>query len=150
MGKYIFDNIKDWGIVLEKLEGLAKGKDLGNHQEELIRLLRFNDNWRLREAAIEALHAIDAPSFELIREVFRLVMREDLYYDVRILATDGLEKLFINLLQEKNVDVENTIPLASEIIDGMERSLASPQPPIFYNALQKSVEQIKKISNDLK
>ena len=143
MGKCIFDNLRDWGIVLEKLEELSKTKDLGNHQEELIRLLRFNDNWRLREAAIESLHAIEAPSFELIREVFRLVMREDLYYDVRILAADGLEKLFINLLQDKKVDDENAIPLTSEIIDGMERCLASPQPPIFYNALQKSLEQIK-------
>jgi hypothetical protein len=150
MGKYIFDNLKDWGIVLEKLEQLSKSKDLGNHQEGLIRLLRFNDNWRLREAAIESLHAIEAPSFELIREVFRLVMREDLYYDVRILATDGLEKLLTNLLQGKKVDVENTIPLASEIIAGMERSLASPQPPIFYHALQKSLEQIKEKLNDLK
>ena len=150
MGKYIFDNLEDWGIVLEKLEELSKSKDLGNHQDELIRLLRFNDNWRLREAAIESLHAIEAPSFELIREVFRLVMREDLYYDVRILATDGLEKLFINLLQEKKADVENTIPLVSEITDGMERCLASPQPPIFYNALQKSLEQIKQKFNDLK
>ena len=150
MGKCIFDNLRDWGIVLEKLEELSKTKDLGNHQEELIRLLRFNDNWRLREAAIESLHSIQAPSFELIREVFRLVMREDLYYDVRILATDGLEKLFTNLLQEEKVDVENTIPLASEIIDSMERSLAFPQPPIFYNALQKSLEQIKAKFNDLK
>ena len=144
MGKYIFDNLEDWGIVLEKLEELSKSKDLGNHQDELIRLLRFNDNWRLREAAIESLHSIEAPSFELIREVFRLVMREDLYYDVRILATDGLEKLCVNFLQGEKVDVENTIPLASEIIEGMERCLASPQPPIFYNALQKSLDQIKK------
>ena len=143
MKKVNFGNLNDWGIILDQLEVLVKSGDLSHYQNELIRLLRFNQNWRLREAAIESLAAVDKPGAALFKEVFSLLMRSDLYYDVRILAADGLEKLTENVVKGETVDHDALKKVIKDIVHGMENLLASPEPPIFHNALRHSMEQIK-------
>ena len=138
-------NLTDWGIVLEKLEKLSKNKELGNYQDELIRLLRFDQNWRLREAAIESLPFVENPGLNLAREIISLIKRKDLYYDVRILATDGLEKLATTIVNNKGFDKDILKQFVLSIQKDLDALLASPEPPIFHDALQNSMNQIKEI-----
>ncbi len=140
-----FGNLTDWGIVLEKLEKLSKNKELGNYQDELIRLLRFDQNWRLREAAIESLPFVENPGLNLAREIISLIKRKDLYYDVRILATDGLEKLATTIVNNKGFDKDILKQFVLSIQKDLDALLASPEPPIFHDALQNSMNQIKEI-----
>ena len=145
MENNIFGNLNDWGVVLDKLKKLSESRELGGCQDELIRLLRFDQNWRLREAAIESLPFVENPSSNLAREVLLLIKRKDIYYDVRILATDGLEKLTTTIVNNRTLDKSILNQFVQEIINEMDALLASPEPPKFHDALQNSLEQIKKI-----
>jgi len=142
MENAIFGNLRDWGMVLEKMEELSKAGKLGDHQSELIRVLRYNDNWRLREAAITALPGIRRPNPSLIDEAFAIMMREDLYYDVRILAADALGK---TLRKSSKTDREVSGELddaVAKVLKGMQHLLDEPQPPILHKALRESVNRI--------
>ncbi len=145
MENYIFGNLNDWGTVLDKLDKLSESRELGNCQDELIRLLRFDQNWRLREAAIEFLPFVEDPDLNLAREVISLIKRKDLYYDVRILATDGLEKLTANIVNNRAFDKDILKQFVLAIIKDMDALLASPEPPKFHDALRNSMNQIKKV-----
>jgi len=145
MKNYVFGNLTDWGIVLDKLKQLSDSRELGNYQDELIGLLRFDQNWRLREAAIESLPLVENPGLNLAREVFSIIKRKDLYYDVRILATDSLEKLTTTIVNNKDFDKDILKQFVLSILSDLETLLASPEPPIFHDALQNSMNQIKKI-----
>lgn len=149
MENIIFGNLNDWGVVLEKLEKLSETRELDNYQDELIRLLRFDQNWRLREAAIESLPFVKSPGLKLAREVNTLIKRKDLYYDVRILATDGLEKLATTIVNNKGVDRDILKQFIHGIVTDMEDLLASPEPPKFHDALQNSMGQVKKIEAEI-
>ena len=145
MENNIFGNLNDWGTVLDKLKKLSENRELGSCQDELIRLLRFDQNWRLREAAIESLPSIENPSSNLAREVLSLIKRKDLYYDVRILATDGLEKLTTTIVNNRTLDKSILNQFVQEITNEMDALLAAPEPPKFHNALQNSLDKIKEI-----
>ncbi|MCP4023896.1 MAG: hypothetical protein GY729_18775 [Desulfobacteraceae bacterium] len=145
MENIILGNLNDWGIVLEKLEKLSETNELDNCQDELIRLLRFDQNWRLREAAIESLSFVKNPGLNLAREVNTLIKRKDLYYDVRILATDGLEKLAAAIVGNKVFDKDILKQFIRGIVKDMDDLLASPEPPKFHDALKRSIYQVKKI-----
>lgn len=137
-----FGNLKDWGPVLERMETLAKSGKLGDCQNELIRVLRYDDNWRLREAAIEHLSDIKNPSPEIIEEVYAIMMRDDLYYDVRILAAYALGKVF-SVCSKRAMSKETSVnQTMGKVIDGMKRLLKDPQPPILHKAIRTSLEQI--------
>ncbi len=144
MENNIFGNLNDWGMVLDKLKNLSENRELGHHQDELIRLLRFDQNWRLREAAIESLPFIENPSSNLAREVLALIKRKNLYYDVRILACDGLEKLTAAIVNTKTLDKNILQHFVQEIINDIDALLSSPEPPKFHDALQSLLNQIKK------
>ena len=144
MENNIFGNLNDWGMILDKLKKLSESRELDSCQNELIRLLRFDKNWRLREAAIESLPFVDNPSSNLAREVLSLIKRKDLYYNVRILATDGLEKLTAAIINNRASDKDILKQFVQEIINDMDVLLASPEPPKFHDALQNSMNQIKK------
>ena len=145
MASNIFGNLNDWGMVLDKLKKLSESRELGSCQDELIRLLRFDQNWRLREAAIESLPFVENPSSDLTREVLLIIKRKDLYYDVRILATDGLEKLTTTIINNKAFDKSILKQFVQDIIKDIDALLASPEPPKFHDALQNSLKQIKQI-----
>jgi len=146
MGKeYVFGNLNDWGLVLEQLEKLSQSRELGNYQDELIRLLRFDQNWRLREAAIESLPFVENPGLDIAREVTSLITRKDLYYDVRILATQGLEKLVPTIVENKAFDNDILKQFIQKIVAEMDDLLASPEPPKFHDALENARVQFNKI-----
>ena len=139
-----FGNLREWGSVLEKMETLARSGKLGDHQEELIRVLRYNDNWRLREAALAALPAIPAPSPALIDEALKIMMRDDLYYDARILAADALGKTLKKDSRANRRNGDKMKVTLDRVIEGMNRLLSDPQPPILHRAVQESLDRIIK------
>jgi len=143
--KYVFGNLNDWGLVLEQLEQLSESRELGNYQDELIRLLRFDQNWRLREAAIESLPFVENPTLDIAREVTSLIKRKDLYYDVRILATEGLERLAPTIVENKAFDKDILKQFIQKIVAEMDDLLASPEPPKFHDALENARVQFNKI-----
>ena len=143
--KYVFGNLDDWGLVLEQLKKMSESRELGNYQDELIRLLRFDQNWRLREAAIESLPFVANPGLDIAREVTSLITRKDLYYDVRILATQGLEKLVPTIVENKAFDNDILKQFIQKIVAEMDDLLASPEPPKFHDALENARVQFNKI-----
>ena len=106
MKNYIFGNFVDWGKVLDKLHHLEETKSLDAHQDELIRLLRFDGNWRLREAAVEAASGLTKPKLDTLRQLVQLIKRENIYYEVRIMATDALSTLLPVIMEDKELDKE--------------------------------------------
>ena len=144
MENNIFGNLMDWGTVLEKLERLSRSGELGYCQDELIRLLRFDHNWRLREAAIEALPLVENPGLDLAQELLLLIKRRDLYYDIRILAADSFEKMTNAMVKNPDIDTVKLQAFFTAAIKDLKVLLSSPEPPIFYTALQQCAGQIKK------
>ncbi len=144
MKKSAFDNLEEWDVVLEKLEVLKSKKQLDSHQKDLIRLIRYNDNWRLREAAIDASCQVKSPASDLVAELLNIVSREDLYIDVRILATNALEKLFSNASKTKAAEKTDIGSIASQTLECLTALSVAPQPPIFQKALVVSHERIKR------
>lgn len=139
-----FGNLREWGRVLEKMEALTKSGKLGDCQEELVRVLRYNDNWRLREAALAALPGISEPSPALIDEALKIMMRDDLYYDVRILAADALGKTLKKDSRTNRRGGDKMKETLNRVIEGMNRLLSDPQPPILHRAVRESLERIVK------
>lgn len=139
-----FGNLREWGRVMEKMEALTKSGKLGDCQEELIRVLRYNDNWRLREAALAALPGISEPSPALIDEALKIMMRDDLYYDVRILAADALGKTLKKDSRTNRRGGDKMKETLNRVIEGMNRLLSDPQPPILHRAVRESLERIVK------
>lgn len=138
-----FGNLMDWGNVLEILEDFKKNDNLDAHQGELIRLFRFDQNWRLREAAIEALESVRKPGVELAKEVYALVGRKDLYYDVRILAVNGLSKLMEKIVGRSDLDVDEVNGFMEQAVKGLEEYLETPEPPKFHDALDIALNRMR-------
>ena len=144
MENFNFGNLKDWGQVLETLENLTQKGQLEKHQGQLIRLLRFDQNWRLREAAIESLEFIDNPSIELANEVFSIVTRKDLYYDVRILAVAGLSSLVERIVGRKDLNSDDVNAFVDQTLTGLEAHLETPEPPKFHDAVTAALIQLRR------
>lgn len=143
MNKYILGNLKEWDKALETLAEIQKKKLLDDHQKDLIRLLRYNDNWRLREAAIEASIHVKNPDPDLIGELLRIITREDLYLDVRIIATDAIEHVLVNAFKLKKGERQGIGAITSHALECLTNLSSSPQAPIFLKALIKTQDKIK-------
>ena len=82
-----FGNLMDWGQVVEKLKELKKEKRLDDCQEEFIRVLRYPNNWRLREMVLEYIKDVQNPIDDLLLCTLNIMIDNKIYYDYRILAT---------------------------------------------------------------
>jgi hypothetical protein len=127
------DNLEDWGRVLDELERWTRMGQLDERQEQLLWLLRYPDNWRLREAALESMRSMRAAGPRLIEEACRIMMDDGLYYQVRVLAAEALAAAFG---EGKSAGAESE-PLSKAVRDQMRALLDSPQPPIMHQALQR-------------
>jgi len=89
----IFGNLTEWGRVIETLDRLKELKQLDRNQDGLTRILRYRDNWQLRETVLKHIVHLTEPTEELVREVINITADEYIYLDMRILAVDALSKL---------------------------------------------------------
>jgi hypothetical protein len=145
MKQYVLGNFMDWGNVLDKLNHLQSTNTLDDHQDELIGLLRFDGNWRLREAAVEAAAGLTKPKLETVRQLLQLIKREDIYYDVRIMATESLSRLLPVMMESKELYNDLTHPFINEISLEVTDLLSSPEPPIFHDALNITFKKIQEL-----
>ena len=135
-----FGNLMDWGQVVEKLKELKKEKRLDDCQEEFIRVLRYPNNWRLREMVLEYIKDVQNPIDDLLLCTLNIMIDNKIYYDYRILATKALAEL-----AERESDTlpgHQTIN-RNTIVENMESLLRSTQPPLFHDTLKKCLTRIK-------
>ena len=140
MNPDVFGNLIDWYQVLEKLDSLRESGQLDAHQEGLTRILRYRDNWRLRETVLEYIKDLEKPRDELLLKVLDIVMDDGIYYDVRILAAQSLTSV---ISKRKNENNNDDLISKKLIIQKMNMLLKSPQPPSFQNEITKLLEGIK-------
>jgi len=126
-----FGDLKDWGPVLELVCKLADDGNLRECQPGLTRILRYRDNWRLREETLNRIGKIDNPDDALVCQVLNIIADENLYYEVRILACETMMELL------KNGANRFAKPVDTELLKTVEKLLSSQHSPIFEPALQK-------------
>jgi len=132
-----FGNLRDWGPVMEQLDRLCKQGELGQHRRGLARILRYRDNWQLREAALKYARAVSDPTDELLESALAIMMDENIYYDARILAAETLA----DLAPRRTVENCASSGLTPQFIrEKMDALMDSPQTPRFHRAID-SVRQ---------
>ncbi|MDD4273906.1 MAG: hypothetical protein PHG14_09280 [Desulfobacter postgatei] len=146
MKDHIFGNLIDWGSTLDTLHLLRDSATLDDHQEELIRLLRYDKNWRLREAAVEAAVTLRKPSIKMVNQIVQLIKRDDLYYNIRIMATEVLSTLLPVIMENKELNKNLVRVFINEANHEVSALLSSPVPPIFHDVLDITYEQIQKFA----
>jgi hypothetical protein len=132
-------NLEQWGRALEQLDEWKRAGQLDSHQDDLLWLLRFRGNWRLREAALEMMALLQVPAPELIRQACDIMMNESLYHEVRILAAEAVAVL---LSSERNPSAL-TEPLTDEVRGRIHALLESGQPPVMHLALRRMLSRIE-------
>jgi len=139
MSRDVFGDLQDWGRVLDQIAELRRSKKLDQHQEGLARLLRYQGNWRLREAALEAVKEVNSPTSVLLSQVVAVMMDEGVYWRARVLATETLSQL----IQKRGRKVPVIIS-AGGVVKKMNRLLDTPQAPVFHESIRKFLQAVKK------
>ena len=130
----IFGNLREWGHVPDQLAQLAEAGALDDHQEGLIRLLRYRDNWRLREMALEVVPHLRSPDDRVISEVRSVVLDDGLYCEVRMLAAKSLSALLTENAAHYRRDGRTVL---CGVIQRIRMLLESPHPPVMHEALRE-------------
>lgn len=126
-----FGNLRDWGPALELICQLADENKLCECQPGLTRILRYRDNWRLREEALNRIGKINKPDNTLVLQVLDIIIDENLYYEVRILACETMMEFLKNGANTFETEVKK------EIRRSVENQFSSQHPPIFEQALKQ-------------
>ncbi len=126
-----FGNLRDWGPVLEHIYQLGDENSLSGCQPGLIRILRYRDNWRLREETLKRIGKIEQPDDALVNQVLNIIEDGQLYYEVRILAIEAMMEFLKNVSSRFESSTETKILTAVDILISIQ------QPPIFELALKK-------------
>lgn len=132
-------NLEQWGRALEQLDEWKRAGQLDGHQVDLLWLLRFRGNWRLREAALEMLASLHVPAPELICQACDIMMNESLYREVRILAAEAVTAM---LSSDQNPGAPMGA-LAGEVRQRMHALLESAEPPVMHLALRRVLSRIE-------
>ena len=137
----IFGNLTEWGRVIETLDRLKELKQLDRNQDGLTRILRYRDNWQLRETVLKHIVHLTEPTEELVREVINITADEYIYLDMRILAVDALSKLIPLCIKRGDFKDPNLVEIA---IENINKLLNSPQPPLLHEAVTNALKTVRK------
>jgi hypothetical protein len=140
MQRCILGDLQDWGHVLERLEELGRSGQLEQHQEVLIGLLRRDDNWRLREAALESVQAIRQPTEPLVREVSGIMMNRGLYFQARVLAAEALGACLKRLADSSG---SAAMRIRHDVREQMHALLASHDVPLLHQAVRRILPNVE-------
>jgi hypothetical protein len=135
-----FGNLEEWGRVLTQLEQLRQDRRLDEHQVGLVRLLRYSNNWRLREAALEFVREVRQPAEPLVMAVLQILTNEDLYYEVRVLAAEALAALFPAARTSR---AGRNRELEQRALEQMHALLNAKHPPVLHQAVQRVLPTIE-------
>lgn len=134
-----FGNLREWGLVLERLDDLKQSRKLDEHQKGLTRILRYQENWRLREKVLEHANEIESPTDELLAEMFNIMTEENAHFAARILATKALGYLISKRkVSPEKAEKFNKDKAVLQMIDFLD----STEPPYFHAAIAKSLGMI--------
>lgn len=140
MDKDPFGNLLEWGAVLDQLNELEQKDGLADCQAGLIRILRFKGNWRLRETVLKLIPKIETPETRLCEAVLNIIMDDNVYYEARILASEALQQLIEHCRsRRKDREMLSQVPVA----DHLNLLMKTPQPPIFFNAIDRCLQNLK-------
>ena len=135
MNSDIFGDLEKWEKVLKILDGLKESRELDENQAGLARILRFGSNWRLIEKVLECGKEINQPEDKFLLEVFKIITDRNIYLDARILALDTLVCLFPRMNQKGGQKVSQVF-----IVRNIRNILNLPEPPLFHEAVARSLE----------
>ena len=135
-----FGNLEEWGRVLSLVEGLTRDGRLEAQQAGLVRLLRYPDNWRLREAALESCRTLREPTEPLVSAVLRIMMDEGLYHEVRVLAAEALAQL---VPATRRSSLGRNRALEGQVAEQMHALLDSPHPPVLHQAARRVLPTVE-------
>lgn len=130
MNPDVFGDLRDWGRVLDLLEQLKDARGLNEHQAGLVRLLRYPENWQLREAALRASSHVDAPSNELLSQLATMVADRRIDRDARMLAAHALGGLLAIAAES---------PERRRAVRSLEVVLGAPAAPVLHDAVRKAL-----------
>lgn len=130
----IFGDLREWGRIINQIDTLRKSHKLDEHQKGLVRILRFPDNWQLRERVLKSVKALNDPSEELLSKLLDIVTDEGVYHEVRALAGDALSHL-ITTKCDREPGSTGAI-MERRVVEQMNRILDSHQPPVFHTAIR--------------
>ncbi len=138
MGDYKLDDLMDWGRVLEELKELKERGLLDEHQDGIRRILRYKQNWRLRECALDCARNINLPEKRLMVEVCSVMCDKESYTELRILAAQVLGDLLYRSAADQVPRVE-CIAIQKKI----RQLLAAPLNPLLEQALRETIIRIE-------
>lgn len=130
--KNVIDNFHDWGQVLDALKDIEKKGDLHRHQPDLIRMLKYKGNWRMREAALKSIPQVGKPCPALISEVLNIILDDNVYCEARAMACRTLSQLIDNC---KNSPSSSQLFQELSIAKKLKTITAVPQPPMLVRAV---------------
>lgn len=133
-----FGNLSEWGDVLERLEQLKCSGQLDDHQTGLARLVRFQGNWRLREAALQSCLEIASASDVLIADTLNTLADEQTPLRLRVLAADSLGHLLPRYSPQAGspFDVERVTEVMAQVATRV-------QPPVLADALRQALAAVE-------
>jgi hypothetical protein len=140
MRQDVFGSFTDWGHVLERLAELARSGELEQHQDALLTMLRYDMNWRLREAALESIKTLRHPSPALMRQVWRIVANPGLYFQVRVLAAEAFGVCLDHL---QDVREEPAVQLRRDARKQLHELLDVQDVPVLHQAVRRILPRIE-------
>ena len=136
-----FGNLRDWGPVMEQLASLQKDGELDQHQDGLTRILRYRENWRLRETVLRYMKDLANPSDELLQTAIQIMMDKNVYHDARILAAEALAHL---LRGRSAKDATCSAVTTQLVLERMNTLMDRPQTPFFHKAIDDIRESLNR------
>lgn len=142
MKKYNLDGFMDWGRVLNEMHELRELGLLDQHQDGLKRVLRYKQNWRLRECALECVNEVALPHDDLVAEVCSIICDEDSYPELRMRAV-----VVVRDLIRKRVLEDGTVPSfeGTSVPDRIQKLLDIPMNPLLTQTLTEILDEIEQM-----
>jgi hypothetical protein len=132
----VFGDLREWGDVLTTLQQLTDQGRLDDHQHGLARLVRFRDNWRLQEAALECALKVECSCDLLLADTLNALVCRDTPLMLRITAARATG----HLLACYSDDGQSPFDVY-RAYQTLEQVAAQPQPPILADALREALDK---------
>ncbi len=135
-----FNDLKDWAIVVDKLQKLKKTRGLDRFQRVLTRAITYRENWMLRERVLEYVTDIRKPTEALLEAICTIATDDEIYINARILAAEALRVLVPRRVRQTQVCPTFR---GVSIWRVLKNIIESPQHPLFHDAVIKALEDIE-------
>lgn len=128
----IFSDLREWRSILSRIEELKRAGRLEEHQEGLVRILRYRFRWQLHHAVLEAVSELRSPSEDLMMAICDIVADEHCELGTRLLACDAVECMLRRARNLGDPDILERIAFAEG-----RRILSASQPPVLRQSIER-------------